>query len=91
MINLGQTVMTRGIGNAVVENYLFYKFVFDSLERYKNQDWGDLPHEDKLMNNRAVKNNDDRMVARYNSEHGDIYIITEWDRSYTTILFTNEY
>lgn len=90
-MELGQTVMTRGVGNVVVENYLYYQFVFDSLERYKNHDWGDLPYEDKRMNDSAVKNNDDRIVARYNSEYGDIYIITEYDRSYTTILFTNEY
>lgn len=48
---------------------------------------GDIPHEDKKMNDSAVKNNDDRIVARYN----DIYIITEWDRSATTILFIDEY
>ena len=52
---------------------------------------GDLPNEDKRMNDSAIKNNDDRIVVRYNSEYGDIYIITEWDRSYTTILFTHEY
>ena len=90
-MNLGQTVMTRAVGNAVVENFQFYQFAFSSLERYKNHDWGDMPREDKRMNDLAVKNNDDRIVARYNSEYGDIYIITEWDRSYTTILFVNEY
>ena len=52
---------------------------------------GDLPNEDKRMNDSAIKNNDDRIVVRYNSEYGDNNIITEWDRSYTTILFTHEY
>lgn len=86
-MNLGQTVMTKAVGNAVVENFECYQFVFSSLERYKNHDWGDLPEEDKRMND----SDDDRIVARYNSKHGDIYIITEYDRSYTTILFTHEY
>lgn len=91
-MELGQTVMTRGVGNAVVENFMYYQFIFSSLERYKNHDWGDLPNEDKRMNNLAVKNNNnDRIVARYNHDDGDIYIITEWDRSYTTILFCDEY
>lgn len=90
-MELGQTVMTRRVGNAVVENFMFYQFVFSSLERYKNHDWGDLPNEDKRMNNLAVKNNNDRIVARYNHDDGDIYIITEWDRSCTTILFCDEY
>ena len=43
------------------------------------------------MNDDATKNGDDRIFARYNNEEGDIYIITEYDRSATTILFTYEY
>ena len=39
------------------------------------------------MNGSAVKNDGDRIVAHYN----DIYIITEWDRFVTTILFVHEY
>ena len=88
---VGQVVITRGISNYVVEDFKFYEFILESLRRYLARDWGDLPNEDKRMNDSAVKNNDDRIVARYNNEQGDIYIITEWDRSYTTILFTNEY
>lgn len=88
---IGQVVITRGISNYVVEDFKFYEFILESLRRYLAHDWGDLPNEDKRMNDSAVKNNDDRIVARYNNEQGDIYIITEWDRSYTTILFTNEY
>lgn len=43
------------------------------------------------MNDDAVKNGDDRIFARYNNEEGDIYIITEWNREVTTILFPSEY
>lgn len=43
------------------------------------------------MNDDAVKNSDDRIFARYNNEEGDIYIITEWNREVTTILFPSEY
>ena len=44
------------------------------------------------MNDRAVKFNDDMVLSRYNSkDYGDIYIITGWDISATTILFTHEY
>lgn len=38
-----------------------------------------------------TENGDDRIFARYNNEEGDVYIITEWDRSVTTILFPSEY
>ena len=35
--------------------------------------------------------NGNRVLAAYNSTKGKIYIITEHDRSYTTLLFANEY
>lgn len=84
---LGQLVATGGINAKLLEDSDFSKFLWDSFARYKNCDWGDIPHEDKRVNDSAVKNGDDRIVARYN----DIYIITEWNRSATTILFTYEY
>lgn len=88
---IGQVVITRGISSYVVEDYQFYEFILASLKRYMDGDWGDVCKEDKRMNDSAVKNNDDRIVARYNNKSGDIYIITEYDRSVTTILFTHEY
>lgn len=89
---LGQIVMTRGIFDEVGNNPDFAIFVLDCLEKYEwFQDWGDLCEEDKEANNLAIKTGDDRILARYNNEYGDIYIITEWDQSVTTILFCNEY
>ena len=84
---LGQLVATRNVNARLLEDSDFSKFLWDSFARYKNCDWGDIPDEDKRMNDAAMKNNDDRIVARYI----DIYIITEYDRSATTILFTYEY
>lgn len=90
-MELGQVVMTRGIAAAVAENEDFSIFVTSCMFKYCHQDWGNLCDEDKRMNASAVKNGDDRIVARYDNKYGDIYIITEWDRSVTTILFTHEY
>lgn len=84
--------MTRGIGERMHESAKFAKFVVDSFyDKYRQGDWGDICHEDMRMNDHAVKNGDDRIVARYNNSHGDIYVITEYDRSVTTILFIDEY
>lgn len=88
---LGQTVVTRGISERIANDTEFAKFITESFKRYVNCDWGDLCEEDKEMNDSAVKNNDDRILAKYSFNNEDIYIITEWDRSVTTILFTNEY
>lgn len=87
----GTLYMTAGVNKFIYDNREFAKFVSESWKRYKICDWGDLPNEDKKMNDSAVKNNDDRIVARYNYNRHDIYIITEYDRSHTTILFTFEY
>ena len=88
---MGQIYVTRGIGMLIGESDEFRRFISDSFTRYANRDWGDLCDEDKEINDRAVQYGDGRIVARYNNALGDIYIITEWDRSLTTILLTDEY
>lgn len=88
LFEMGQLVVTRGVKTRIDNDVDFANFVIDSFfAKYCQGDWGDLCNEDKKMNDRAVKHNDDRIVASYN----DIYIITEYDRSYTTILLKSEY
>ena len=87
---LGLLVMTREV-TLRRENKDFDKFVNDSVARYTQCDWGDTCDEDKITNDYAVKNNE-RILAVY--KHNDtttIWIITEWDRSVTTVLFPSEY
>lgn len=43
------------------------------------------------MNDRAVESGDDRIFSAYTIEGHRVYIITEWDRSYTTMLLAEEY
>ena len=53
---------------------------------------GNTCPDDTKMNDEAVKNGDDRILAVYeDKKYGKIWIITEWDRSVTTILFPSEY
>lgn len=87
---IGKVLFTRGVNDLVAENNTFAKGVTQSLARYFEKDWGDLCDDDKKMNDDASKYGD-RILARYKIEPQDIYIITEWDRSYTTILFPSEY
>lgn len=91
MLELGQVVVTRGVMDAINNDAEFAAFVTESFGKYLYGDWGDMCNEDKKMNDAAVNGLDDRVVARYNHHTEDIYIITEWDRSATTILFCNEY
>lgn len=60
------------------------------LSRHKNGDWGVLPAEDNVANEEALLHGD-RILSRYNTDVGDFYVITEADRSYTTVLYVWEY
>ena len=67
------------------------------LCRHQGGDWGDICEEDKKLNDEAVKYEGDiekqqRTLSAYNLTATEkIWIITEWDRSSTTILLPEEY
>jgi len=92
-----QTVMTRAVSDAIAESLEFAQFVVDSVNRFANEDFGDTNPEDNELNLSAVKawkENDqdrmDRVLAVYKGLE-TIWIITEWDRSVTTIMFPSDY
>jgi hypothetical protein len=61
------------------------------LRRHHCGDWGEeLCAEDKQANEHSLKGGT-RLLSRYFTPGGSIYIITEWDRSMTTILLPEEY
>jgi len=68
----------------------FSLFVWESLKRHSAGDWGDLSLEDKKENYFSIDKHL-RLLSAY--QHGDvkIWVITEADRSVTTILFPAEY
>ena len=89
---LGNVVMTRGVADEMAENEMFAKEVHAALGRYQSGDWGDMDEEDMVMNDMAVTSGEDRIFAAYNLSSGErVWIITEWDRSCSTILFPEEY
>ncbi|MDR0770587.1 MAG: hypothetical protein LBE75_05260 [Burkholderiales bacterium] len=94
----GQVVMTDGVSQHV-ECGEFNPSSF--LARHFVGDWGDLCPSDKKQNDRALKSGEDRLFSSYNLDKGyedrhglpadKLWIITEWDRSVTTLLFPSEY
>ncbi len=61
------------------------------LNRHVTGDWGDLEDEDKEENELSVKEGF-RILSAYELETDvKIWVITEWDRSATTILLPDEY
>lgn len=90
---LGTLCWTAGVNDSMAESVKFAAFVFASLQRHCNCDWGDLCDSDKHLNDQALSlKNPGRLFSKYILEETTpIYIITEWDRSVTTILFPEEY
>ena len=61
------------------------------LQLHVNGDWGSVDPEDAKTNDAAVHNGE-RILSSYRiGEHTRIWIITEWDRSVTTLLLPSEY
>lgn len=90
----GYLVATRGVSDMMQKNFEFYQFVSHCLARHRKCDWGDLCDDDKQMNDLAVESGEDRILSCYlYGDHSDlkIWIITEADRSTTTVLFPDEY
>ena len=88
---LGQLVATRQVSTKMDNNKVFRTEVFQALDKYMKCDWGSVPEGDAAINDKAVRENNERILAAYNTCAGEIWIITEWDRSYTTIIFPSDY
>lgn len=89
--DIGRFVMTSGIANEINNKPSYKNEILDCLTKYLSGDWGSLCDEDKRSNELAIQNNNDRILAKYITSSGSIYMITEWDRSYTTVMFVEEY
>lgn len=82
----GQVVMTPNAQEAMIQ----HKINFGTLiRRHVNGDWGDVCDEDRQTNEASLKNGG-RLMSVY-KESVTIWIITEWDRSVTTILLPEDY
>lgn len=87
---MGKLVWTRGVNEKIAYDEKFSKFVWQSLKRHRKGDWGDLCEEDWRENNKSLRQGF-RILSAYQNGKTKIWIITEADRSYTTILFPEEY
>ena len=95
---MGKLVWTRGINNCVAEDLRFSAFVLRCVKRHIRNDWGDLGAEDKRENDYAVDRYL-RILSAYNlpfkvrdfGSDKKIWVITEADRSATTVLWPSEY
>lgn len=91
MFKAGKLLFTRGVNDLIADNTEFTKFVLNSIRRHCSGDWGDLGPSDKAANNLAIGEGTRLFSAYEQSSLPKIWIITEADRSATTVLFPSEY
>lgn len=85
---LGQVVATPGALDALDRAAVN---AADLLQRHQHGDWGNVPPEDAAENERSVSGGW-RILSSYQvTEDIRIWIITEADRSVTTLLLPDEY
>ena len=85
---LGQLVMTPGADEAMREAR---QVPPEFLLRHQHGDWGELPPEDVHENEWSLANGA-RLFSSYRTRaDAKLWVITEWNRSVTTLLLPEEY
>lgn len=94
LFSLGNVVATPGAITALKEAEQTH---IEFIRRHVSGDWGDMPPEDKEANDEAITHEGEperqgRVFSAYETTLGvRLWVITEWDRSATTLLLPNEY
>jgi len=84
---LGKVLATPGALKLLLERGVH---PFDYLARHATGDWGDLCEHDRKENELSLEQGW-RIVSAYSVGEKTIWVITEADRSVTTILLPEDY
>jgi hypothetical protein len=88
LFELGQVVATPG---ALAALERAHQVPAEFIARHVSGDWGEAPEEDKVENEVSVLNGY-RILSAYRTRLGErLWILTEADRSVTTVLLPEEY
>lgn len=84
---LGQIVVTRNCLDYAQENNVN---LTELVTRHASGDDGDLSKADQQLNDLAIET-EGRIFSSYLINGKKFYVITEWDRSYTTVMLAEDY
>ena len=99
----GTIVVTRHVSDLAEKKWKFMEEIAFCLNKHFDNDFGDICKSDIKSNMKALKNDlkTDRILSRYKTCGGDIYIISELykhtlddgddDQVVTTVMFVDEY
>jgi hypothetical protein len=85
VLQLGKVAATPRVLEVVSDDA-----IVAALHRHRAGDWGELEAEDVLRNNDALTHGG-RVLSQYEHEGHDFWIVTEADRSVTTVLLPEDY
>jgi len=86
---LGRVVIIAHCFETLVAHNLSFA---EALVRHADGDWGDLVAQDKALNDQALAAGTGRLFSAYElTDDVEIWIITESDRSCTTVLLPEDY
>ena len=96
LFRTGEIVTTNGIAREMMLDHGFLEAMKGCLARHCLGDWGDACEETRQQNDEALEAERhgkliDSLFSVYDIGGREIFIITEIDRSVTTILFPDEY
>lgn len=86
LFEIGKIVVTRN-----ADKTLDHSSIILALQKYVKGNWGDLCIEDIEANQEALKYGLRLFAVYYDKNNTKFYIITEADRSITTILLPEDY
>lgn len=94
MINIPTNSQRFGLGQIVItataNASLSSQEVSIGLSRHAACDWGNIPSDDAALNNLSLES-EGRLLSSYGEGDRRFWIITEWDRSVTTVLLPEDY
>lgn len=97
LFELGQTVCTRSIAEwaeenlpDVLKNGSLWAGIL--VKAHVTGCWYELPAEDQDLNKKSLElGNEGRIFSAYTILDEKIFVITEWDRSVTTVMLADDY
>lgn len=84
----GQIVATPGALHLLEQHAIL---PIQLVARHVRGDFGIVPEEDADSNRSAIKHGNARILSSYQIGAGRVWLITEWDKSLTTLLLPDDY
>ena len=90
LFNLGEVVCTDGVRSMLEAQKIDFLDIQEMLHRHRSGDWGIVAQDSVIANNEALKKQDS-IFSIYCINNKNFWVMTEYDRSTTTVLLPREY